>query len=149
MYFKCYFRQDCGGLVCLNGGTLDLKACTCTCKRPFNVQPNCALNCEVAVDPTHCKTRYTGLCEVYSNVPYDCPNMCKWCPNAVTVSTTAVSTTAVSSTTVSTTAVSSTTVSSTTSVTTPSPLSSPVVLTSSAPSATATSTTKQDAKFLK
>ncbi|XP_052271444.1 allurin-like [Dreissena polymorpha] len=73
---------DCGGLVCLNGGTLDLKECKCTCKQPFHIQPNCALNCEGAVDPSYCATFYAGKCEVYSNVPYDCPNMCKWCPYA-------------------------------------------------------------------
>ncbi|KAH3864884.1 hypothetical protein DPMN_027915 [Dreissena polymorpha] len=74
---------DCGGLVCLNGGTLDLNKCTCSCQQPFHIQPNCALNCEGAIDPSYCGSTWpASYCEEISNVPYACPNMCKWCPYA-------------------------------------------------------------------
>ncbi|KAH3870735.1 cysteine-rich venom protein kaouthin-2-like isoform X2 [Dreissena polymorpha] len=73
---------DCGRLVCLNGGTLDLKQCKCTCLKPFHTQPNCALNCTGAQDNNYCQRGWSGKCEVYSNIPYECPNMCKWCPFA-------------------------------------------------------------------
>ncbi|KAH3736563.1 cysteine-rich venom protein latisemin-like [Dreissena polymorpha] len=72
----------CGGLVCLNGGVLDLKECKCNCRKSFHMQPNCALKCDGAVDSTHCPGFYSGKCEVWTNVPVECPKMCKWCPYA-------------------------------------------------------------------
>ncbi|KAH3736565.1 hypothetical protein DPMN_043136 [Dreissena polymorpha] len=48
----------------------------------FHMQPNCALKCVGAVDSTHCPGFYSGKCEVWTNVPVECPKMCKWCPYA-------------------------------------------------------------------
>ncbi|XP_063424475.1 cysteine-rich venom protein kaouthin-2-like isoform X1 [Mytilus trossulus] len=83
--------QDCPGncvnklcdcdKVCLNGGTLDLSACTCSCKSGYS-GPDCSLNCVTKTDPGYCGTQYPpSHCVTYSNVPSDCPHMCKICPN--------------------------------------------------------------------
>ncbi|VDI78125.1 cysteine-rich secretory protein [Mytilus galloprovincialis] len=83
--------QDCPGncanklcdcdKVCLNGGTLDLSACTCSCKSGYS-GPDCSLNCATKTDPGYCGTQYPpSYCVTYSNVPSDCPHMCKICPN--------------------------------------------------------------------
>lgn len=75
---------DCNGKVCLNGGTLDLNTCTCTCKWPHHIPDlNCALNCsDGKQDPWQCGTGSwtTSNCKAYSNLPYDCPKMCSLCP---------------------------------------------------------------------
>lgn len=76
---------DCGGKVCLNGGTMDLNTCKCTCYKNFKfyIQPYCGLNCTNIQEPSYCLQQFgPASCEVYSNVPQMCPDMCKWCPAA-------------------------------------------------------------------
>lgn len=76
---------DCGGKVCLNGGTMDLRTCACKCYKDFKfyVQPSCGLNCTDIEDPYYCLQQFgRSSCERYSNVPQMCPDMCKWCPAA-------------------------------------------------------------------
>lgn len=75
---------DCGGKVCLNGGDMDLNTCKCTCKNnlEFYIEPVCGLNCTDIKDPYYCNQFGISGCERYSNVPQECPDMCKWCPTA-------------------------------------------------------------------
>ncbi|KAJ8322395.1 hypothetical protein KUTeg_000055 [Tegillarca granosa] len=71
---------DCGGLVCLNGGTLNLNTCTCTClSYPHYVGNDCSLNCSLLQQHQLCGTGSVYIasnCPVYSNVPFDCPQTC-------------------------------------------------------------------------
>lgn len=75
---------DCNGKVCMNGGTLDLNTCTCTCRRNFHIlEHDCTLNCSDAfTDPWTCGTGswIVSKCTLFSNLPYDCPKMCSLCP---------------------------------------------------------------------
>ncbi|XP_053384402.1 cysteine-rich venom protein ENH2-like isoform X2 [Mercenaria mercenaria] len=76
---------DCGSTVCLNGGKMNPNTCTCTCteKLDFYIPPYCGLNCTDTKDPFYCLQQWgTQSCERFSNVPQQCPNMCKWCPTA-------------------------------------------------------------------
>ncbi|XP_060556365.1 cysteine-rich venom protein-like isoform X2 [Ruditapes philippinarum] len=76
---------DCGNVVCLNGGKMDPNTCKCTCKEnlDFFMPPYCGLNCTDIKDPFYCLEQWgVSSCERYSNVPQQCPSMCKWCPSA-------------------------------------------------------------------
>ena len=47
----------------------------------FTISCFFVVNCSMAVDANHCSVVYTEeYCQLYSNVPYECPNMCKVCP---------------------------------------------------------------------
>nr|XP_022286164.1 cysteine-rich venom protein latisemin-like [Crassostrea virginica] len=75
---------DCGGKVCLNGGTMDPATCLCTCKQPTTyIGETCQLNCSSHQDKSDCERYYLpSHCDVYVNVPEECPTMCKACPCA-------------------------------------------------------------------
>ncbi|XP_041378582.1 cysteine-rich venom protein-like [Gigantopelta aegis] len=70
---------DCGGALCLNGGTLDPETCTCICP-PIYKGPVCAeLNCPNA-EPFYCgRDILKPDCTKYANVPSLCPFMCGIC----------------------------------------------------------------------
>ena len=68
-------------LVCLNGGTLNLAACTCSCISGYT-GTDCALDCATKTDPSQCLASYTATRCPVSNVPDECPNMCSFCPNS-------------------------------------------------------------------
>lgn len=73
---------SCGGLICLNGGTLNLATCTCSCINGYS-GTDCSLNCGTKTDPSGCLSSYTVTkCSQFSNVPEECPHMCSFCPNA-------------------------------------------------------------------
>jgi len=71
---------DCGDAICKNGGSMDPKTCTCKCKNPF-----VGTNCETAqcgADPSQCGSSWgfqPNQCDVYTNVPEECPKMCGIC----------------------------------------------------------------------
>ncbi|XP_052093281.1 cysteine-rich venom protein Mr30-like isoform X2 [Mytilus californianus] len=76
----CQICPNCD-IVCLNGGSLDLSTCTCNCKSGYG-GPDCSLNCATMPDPGYCGTQFPpSYCETFSNVPSDCPHMCKICLN--------------------------------------------------------------------
>ncbi|XP_067654464.1 cysteine-rich venom protein Mr30-like [Haliotis asinina] len=70
---------DCGGKICMNSGSLDPSRCQCQCP---NSGYFTGASCETLVCPSadqpFCSN--AGLCGVYSNFPYDCPNLCGTCP---------------------------------------------------------------------
>jgi len=71
---------DCGGLMCLNGGTLNVDQCTCSCPNGYTGEDCKTFNCPPK-DLQHCKyyapQGYT--CEAYANIPVECPYMCGKC----------------------------------------------------------------------
>lgn len=74
---------DCAGLVCLNGGTMNVNTCTCSCPNyPHYVGNDCSLNCSLLQQNALCGTSVyvASNCPVYSNVPFDCPQTCNVCP---------------------------------------------------------------------
>ncbi|KAL3842073.1 hypothetical protein ACJMK2_020138 [Sinanodonta woodiana] len=82
---KCSNRLcDCGSMVCLNGGDIDLDTCTCSCNKglQFYSQPLCSLNCKEIKEPPQCSYFGKSGCSIYVNVPQECPSMCNWCPAA-------------------------------------------------------------------
>ncbi|XP_070206497.1 cysteine-rich venom protein Mr30-like [Littorina saxatilis] len=70
---------DCGGLVCVNGGTLNPDTCTCECPAVYS-GPDCSkVNCPNE-DPFYCgRDVAQGDCTTYFNVPHMCPYMCGVC----------------------------------------------------------------------
>lgn len=72
---------DCGGKVCANGGILDLNDCTCTCQGSYSGEYCQEINC--TPDPSYCplyKEFYgDDVCNIYYNVPQECPGMCGVC----------------------------------------------------------------------
>ncbi|RUS87849.1 hypothetical protein EGW08_004382 [Elysia chlorotica] len=77
---------DCDGLLCLNGGNLDLKTCTCKCQSIYT-----GTNCSELVCPEsdvwYCDNK--DSCEKYWNIPFECPYMCGKCKfNGTTTTTT-------------------------------------------------------------
>ncbi|XP_061184371.1 cysteine-rich venom protein latisemin-like [Saccostrea echinata] len=77
---------DCSGKVCENGGILDSNTCTCTCKMASStyIGDTCQLNCTKHTDnPLVCgKQVFPRHCDLFTNVPEDCPTMCNVCPCA-------------------------------------------------------------------
>ncbi|XP_063420292.1 cysteine-rich venom protein pseudechetoxin-like isoform X1 [Mytilus trossulus] len=67
--------------ICLNGGNLNISTCTCNCKQGYD-SPDCSLNCTKKADYNVCKSWGAGHCNLYGNVPTDCPHMCNLCPNS-------------------------------------------------------------------
>ncbi|XP_021340630.1 cysteine-rich venom protein Mr30-like isoform X1 [Mizuhopecten yessoensis] len=75
---------DCSGKVCLNGASMDIDTCQCTCNKAYLVGSECALNCTgLTSDPFGCGSGafIASNCPVYSNLPTDCPLMCQTCPH--------------------------------------------------------------------
>lgn len=77
---------DCGGKVCMNGATLNLTACTCTCARGYTGELCQSKNCP-GQDTTQCtmymdyfaKQGINGC--IYGNVKKEtCPYRCGFCP---------------------------------------------------------------------
>ncbi|XP_071111759.1 cysteine-rich venom protein Mr30-like [Haliotis cracherodii] len=68
----------CGGKQCLNGGRLDTDTCKCTCKTPYAGTTCQTANCP-AKDPFHCTLYRLSYCELYVNVPSECPFLCGIC----------------------------------------------------------------------
>ncbi|XP_013415601.1 cysteine-rich venom protein latisemin [Lingula anatina] len=71
---------DCGGIVCYNGGILDLNTCSCSCFKNFHVGHQCELDCNLAQDEWYCESHYTRSACGTQNAPLECPNMCSICP---------------------------------------------------------------------
>lgn len=67
--------------VCLNGGTLDLSSCTCSCPAGYE-SSDCSLNCTSKTDVHWCTGHTMDSCARYSNIPEACPHKCDICPNA-------------------------------------------------------------------
>lgn len=71
---------DCSSSDCYNGGTFDVDTCACACKgnAAYYVGSSCALNC-TGIGTPFCGFN-SGQCSSYSNVPFDCPVTCGFCP---------------------------------------------------------------------
>ncbi|BFZ03602.1 hypothetical protein BsWGS_06641 [Bradybaena similaris] len=70
---------DCGDLECANGGTLDPKTCTCSCRFPsVNSAPQCHVNCS-ASDLSSCGKSKPYLPTQCEYAAAACPHMCKLC----------------------------------------------------------------------
>lgn len=70
---------DCGGLVCLNGGTLDPNTCQCKCPKLYGGRACDELQCP-AEDNWLCGRDWPrSYCDRYYNVPWECPYMCGLC----------------------------------------------------------------------
>ncbi|KAL4221659.1 Cysteine-rich secretory protein 3 [Mactra antiquata] len=70
---------DCGGLVCLNGGTLDPNTCKCECPKLYMGESCEILNCPVNDNWICGRDWPPSHCDVYVNVPEQCPYMCGIC----------------------------------------------------------------------
>ncbi|GFS17962.1 cysteine-rich venom protein [Elysia marginata] len=71
---------DCGGLLCLNKGKLDINSCSCNCQKIYKGANCTELDCPTQ-DKWNCGTRLPpSYCTKYSNIPFDCPYMCGVCP---------------------------------------------------------------------
>ncbi|GFO33509.1 cysteine-rich venom protein [Plakobranchus ocellatus] len=68
----------CEGKICANGGTLDTENCSCTCRGPFQGETCNKLVCPKK-DPWGCRFFSKNECQIYANVPYDCPYFCGIC----------------------------------------------------------------------
>ncbi|XP_064640930.1 uncharacterized protein LOC135495864 [Lineus longissimus] len=87
---------DCGGKVCFNQGTLDLKTCTCTCKGFYNdeayvAKESCAIDCDRSKDYKKIVTnsrlcqrvvKDMDKCKKYKFYALACPWLCGLCPYA-------------------------------------------------------------------
>ncbi|XP_048242487.1 SCO-spondin-like [Haliotis rufescens] len=70
---------DCSGKVCMNSGNLDQSRCQCQCPTSgYFTGASCETLACPSVDRPFCSD--PRLCEVYTNFPYDCPNLCGTCP---------------------------------------------------------------------
>ncbi|KAL8570082.1 hypothetical protein ACOMHN_033761 [Nucella lapillus] len=70
---------DCNGLVCLNGGTLDINGCTCQCHSMYTGNDCGQLDCTQGSEPSRCSKIDTADCQE----PYNftaCPITCGRCP---------------------------------------------------------------------
>ncbi|KAK3702611.1 hypothetical protein RRG08_042601 [Elysia crispata] len=81
---------DCNGLLCLNGGSLDLKTCKCKCQNIYT-----GTNCSTLVCPEkdvwYCSN--VDWCRKFGNIPYECPYLCGKCIfNGTTTTTTSTTT---------------------------------------------------------
>ncbi|KAK7494401.1 hypothetical protein BaRGS_00014293, partial [Batillaria attramentaria] len=75
--------HDCGDKMCYNGGTMNYQTCQCTCKDLYTGDTCETLDCPTG-DPSYCgKEQPYGypqsFCDMYSNVPTECPHMCGVC----------------------------------------------------------------------
>jgi len=72
---------DCGGKICLNGGALDQSTCTCSCSGIYSGDVCDEVTCTADASYCHLYTQYYGdnVCNMYTNVPQQCPNMCGVC----------------------------------------------------------------------
>lgn len=70
---------DCSSYDCYNYGTMDVNTCSCSCRNnlDFYVGSSCALNC---TEITSSCGFTQAQCSIYSNVPFDCPKLCGFCP---------------------------------------------------------------------
>nr|QBH70092.1 CreCAP-ShK6 [Colubraria reticulata] len=70
---------ECGRRVCLNGGTLNLRTCSCKCPSVYKGELCEEMNCPNE-DPSFCsRSHQFSDCKRYSNLPHLCPYMCKLC----------------------------------------------------------------------
>ncbi|KAI3380301.1 hypothetical protein SNEBB_008305 [Seison nebaliae] len=73
---------NCNGLICKNGGTINLNTCTCNCHH-FSFGKQCEFTkCTKDDDEKYCgpfwKPEY---CKKFGNIFYRCPFMCDKCKN--------------------------------------------------------------------
>lgn len=77
---------DCGGKVCYNGGSLDVRTCQCSCN-PLWGGPRCLeKNCP-PTDPEECGLPYPkgypkSYCKQFPEIRNQCPYMCGVCTGA-------------------------------------------------------------------
>ncbi|XP_052761250.1 uncharacterized protein LOC128203751 [Mya arenaria] len=76
----------CAGKRCSNGGTLDTTSCACSCRKPFTGDTCEFAQCPVNGDPGYCRFWPARYCQMYYNVPEECPYMCGICKQDGTVS---------------------------------------------------------------
>nr|QBH70090.1 CreCAP-ShK4 [Colubraria reticulata] len=69
---------NCGSRICLNGGTLNLRTCSCECPSVYKGEHCEELHCP-REDPTHCSKSSAGECTKYVNVRNVCPYLCGLC----------------------------------------------------------------------
>jgi len=70
---------DCGDKICKNGGTMNTSKCTCDCSALWKGDLCDQKNCP-AKDGDGCGVWFNaGMCDIYYNVPEECPHMCGLC----------------------------------------------------------------------
>ncbi|XP_045161356.2 uncharacterized protein LOC123526325 [Mercenaria mercenaria] len=69
----------CAGKRCSNGGTLDTNTCACSCRKPFTGDTCEFAQCPINGDPGFCRFWPPRYCQMYYNVPEECPYMCGIC----------------------------------------------------------------------
>ncbi|KAK7483744.1 hypothetical protein BaRGS_00024960 [Batillaria attramentaria] len=73
---------DCDGLLCLNGGKVDLTKCRCKCPAIYKGEVCQTLQCPEE-DPWYCGSQWPeSYCTEFANVPLECPYMCGSCSAA-------------------------------------------------------------------
>jgi len=73
---------DCAGKLCLNGGTLDINTCKCSCPELYSGEECETLNCPDADTKWMCRNHKIGRvesCTHYYNFENDCPYLCGLC----------------------------------------------------------------------
>ncbi|ESO91178.1 hypothetical protein LOTGIDRAFT_105395, partial [Lottia gigantea] len=71
----------CNGKVCLNGGTVDLNTCQCSCPAIYTGDNCQTLTCPTTDLKSFCASLNTSLCQ-YINIVQDCPRRCGLCPSS-------------------------------------------------------------------
>merc|ERR1712200_24019 len=71
---------DCGDIICKNSGVLNLETCTCECQGVYTGDTCAETDCPMADPSSSCDWYGEAKCNVWSNVPLECPIMCGICP---------------------------------------------------------------------